>query len=109
MDASVLALGDLAANGLAVIDLGTIGAEVEPALVRVLGNDAVGGADEARRVELMMPRHRELEHIDGVDLNDVLEDRSVIDVARRQRLEVAHALMIALHDIDLAIVLERQS
>jgi hypothetical protein len=31
MDAAVLALGNLAADGLAVIDLAAVGAEIEPA------------------------------------------------------------------------------
>ncbi len=86
MDAAVLALGDLAADGLAVIDLAAIGAEIEPAGVGILGHDAAGGADEARLVGLVMARHRKFQHVDGVALDDVLEDRPVIDEARRQRL-----------------------
>src|SRR5262249_40884884 len=109
VDASVLALGDLAADRAAVIDLGTIGAKIEPALVRILGDDAVGSADEARLVKLMMPRHREFEHIDGIALDHILENRSVLDVARRQRPEIAHTLVIALHNVHLAVVLQRQS
>ena len=38
VDAAVLALGDLAADGFAVIDLAAIGAEIEPAVVGVLGH-----------------------------------------------------------------------
>src|SRR5262249_42750908 len=109
VDTSVLALGDLAADRLAVIDLGAIGAEVEPALIRIPGDDAICGADEARLVELMMPRYREFEHIDGGIPNDIFEDRSVFDFARWQRPEVAHTLMIALHNINLAVMFERQS
>jgi hypothetical protein len=40
MDAAVLALGDLAADGFAVIDLAAIGAEIEPAGVGVFGHHA---------------------------------------------------------------------
>ena len=109
MDPAVLALGDLAADRLGVIDLAAIGAEIEPAFVGVLGDDAVAGADEARGVELVVTRHREFQHIDGIALDDVFEDRPVLDEARRQRFEVAHALMIALHDVDLAVMLERQA
>ena len=104
----MLALGDLAADGLAVVDLAAIGAEIEPAVVGVLGDHAVGGADEARGVELVVARHREFEHVDGVAREHVLKDRPVLDLARRQRLELLHALVIALHDVDLAVVLERQ-
>ena len=76
MDAAVLALGDLAADRLAVIDLRAIGAEIEPAGVGVLRHHAVGGADEARGVQLVVARHRELQHVDGVALHHVLEDRA---------------------------------
>ena len=81
----MLAFGDLAADGLAVIDLAAIGAEIEPAGVGILGHDAAGGADEARLVGLVMARHREFQHVDGVALDDVLENRAVVDEARRQR------------------------
>jgi hypothetical protein len=82
VDAAVLALGDLAADGLAVIDLAAIGAEIEPAAVGVLGHDRAGGADEARLVGFVMARHREFEHVDRVALDDVLENRPVVDEAR---------------------------
>ena len=108
MDTAVLALGDLAAHGLAVVDLGAIGAEIKPAVVGVLRHHAIGGADEARLVELVMARYREFEHVDRVAFEHVLQDRPVIDEARRQRLQVGHAPMIALHHVDLALVFERQ-
>ena len=108
MDTAVLALGDLAAHGLAVVDLGAIGAEIEPAVVGVLRHRAVGGADEARLVELVMARHRKFQHIDLVALDHVLQDRPVIDEAGRQRFELRHARVIALHHVDLALVFERQ-
>ena len=109
MDAAVLALGDLAADGLAVIDLAAIGAEVEPAGVGVLRHHAVGGADEARLVQLVVARHRKFQHVDVVALEHVLEDRPVVDEARRQRFELLHARVILLHDVDLALVFERQA
>ena len=105
----MLAFGDLAADGLAVIDLAAIGAEIEPAGVGILGDDAAGGADEARFVGFVMPRHREFQDVDGVAFDDVLEYRAVVDKARRQRFELAHARVVALHDIGLARVVERQS
>ena len=61
-----------------------------------------------RRVELVMAGHREAEHVDVVALEHVLEDRAVVDEARRQRFELLHAGVISLHDIDLALVVERQ-
>ena len=109
MNAAMLALGDLAADGLAVIDLAAIGAEVEPTRVRVLRHHAIGGADEARGVELVVARHRKLQHVDVVTLNHVLENGSVVDKARRQRLQVLHPGVIVLHDIDFALVFERQA
>ncbi len=104
----MLALGDLAADGLAVIDLAAISAEIEPAEIRILGDDAARGADEARFVLFVMPRHRKLQHVDAVAFDDVLENRAVIDEARRQRLQIRHARVIALHDVDLAGVVEGQ-
>ena len=84
----MFALGDLAADGLAVIDLGAIGAEIEPAGVGILRDDAVGGADIARLVLLVMARHREFQHVDLVALDHVLEDRPVFHEARRDGLQV---------------------
>ena len=105
----MLALGDLAADGLAVIDLRPIGAEIEPAGIGILGHHAIGGADEPRRVELVMARHRKLENVDRIALQYVLQDRPVLDEAGRQQLEVLHALVVALHDIHLAILLQREA
>ena len=76
MDAAVLALGDLAADGVAVIDLRTIGAEIEPAVVGVLGDHAAGGADVARLVLLVMQRHRKFQHVDCVAFEHVLQHRA---------------------------------
>ncbi len=104
----MLTLGDLAADGVAVIDLAAIGAEIEPAGIGVLRHHAVGGADEARLVELMVARHRKFQNIDFVALDHVLQDRTVVDETRRQRLQVLHAAVILLYDIDLAFELERQ-
>ena len=86
MDAAVLAFGDLAAHGLAVVDLAAIGAEIEPAGVRVLRHHAVGGADEARLVQLVVARHRKFQHVDVVAFDHVLEHR-----ARRSRSAAAAA------------------
>src|SRR5262249_854196 len=46
MNATVLALGDLAADGLAVVNLAAVGAEVEPTRIGILRHYAVGSADE---------------------------------------------------------------
>ncbi len=108
MNAAMLSFGDLATDGFLIVHLAPIGAEVEPAFIRVLGHDAAGGADEARLVLFVMARHRKLQHIDGVAFDDILEYRTIIDEARRQRFEVLHARVIALHDVDLAVVVERQ-
>jgi hypothetical protein len=109
MDAPVLALGDLAADRLAVVHLRAIGAEIEPTVVGVLRHHAISGADKARLVELMVARHRKLEHIDLVALDHILQDRSIVDETRRQHLQILHARVIALHDVDLAGVFERQA
>ena len=84
VDAAVLALGDLAADGVAVIDLRAVGAEIEPAGVGILGHDAAGGADIARLVLLVVQRHRELQHVDGVAFEHVLQHRPVLHDARRR-------------------------
>ena len=63
----------------------------------------------ARLVALVVERHREFQHVDVVAFEHVLQHRAVLDEARRQRLQVLHALVVALHDIDLALVLERQA
>ena len=55
-----------------------------------------------------MARYREFEHVDRIAFEHVLQDRPVIDEARRQRLQVGHAPMISLHHVDLALVFERQ-
>src|SRR6185437_1229697 len=107
VNAAVLALGDLAADRLAVIDLIAIGAEVEPAGVRVLRDDAVRRADIARLVSLVMARHGKLEDVALVALDDVLEDRSALDGARLERSHLLHPRVIALHDVDLALVRSR--
>src|SRR5262249_33865745 len=109
MNAAVLALGDLAADGLAVIDLAAISAEIVPAAVGILGDDAVGGADETRLVALMVARHRKFENIDRVAFDHVFENRTVIDIARRRRPQILHARVVALPDVDLALVFKRQA
>src|SRR5260370_23228984 len=106
MDAAVLALGYLAADRPAIIDLRTIGAEIEPAFIGILRDDAVGGADEPRGVAFVMPRHWKLQHVDIIALNHIFKDRAVSHVAWRKRFQICHPLMIALHNVDLALVLE---
>ena len=86
MDAAVLALGDLAPDGLAVVNLAAISAEIEPTRVGILGDDAVGGADEARFIELMVPWHGKFEHVDIIAFEHILEHGAVVDETRRQRL-----------------------
>ena len=108
VDAAVLALGDLAADRPAVVDLRAVRAKVEPARVRVLRDHAVGRADEARRVGLVVARHGKSEHVAGVTFEHVLQDRPVLDDPRRDRFHLARALVIRLDDVDLALVPERQ-
>ena len=108
MNAAVLAFGDLATDRLAIIDLAAISAEIVPAAVGVLGHDAVGGTDEARFVTFVVPRHRKFQNVDRVAFDDLFENRTVVNIARRQRPQVLHARVIALHDVDLAVVVQRQ-
>src|SRR6185437_3395888 len=103
MDAAVLALCDLAADRLGVIDLAAIGPEVEPAGIRILSYHAVTGADETRRILLVMFGHGEFQNVDGIAFENILQDRTVIDPARRHRLELAHPLVIGFDDVDLAV------
>src|SRR5262249_38833700 len=74
MDAAVLAFGDLAADRVAIIDLRAIGAEVEPAVIGVFGNDAIAGTDEARLVEFVMARYGKFQHVDFVAFEHVLQN-----------------------------------
>ena len=108
MNAAMLTLGDLAADGLAVVNLAAVGAEVEPARIGILRHHAVGGTDEARLVQLVVSRHGKLQHVDVVAFDHVLEHGAVVHEARRQRLEILRARMIGPHDVHLALVFERQ-
>src|SRR5260370_16595936 len=108
LDAAVLALGYLAADRPAIVDLATIGAEIEPAFIGILRDDAVGGADEPRGVEFVMPRHWKLQHVDIIALNHIFKDRAVSHVAWRKRFQICHPFMVALDNVDLAPVLERE-
>ena len=36
----------------------------------------------------VVARHREFQHVDGIAFDHVLENRAVVDEARRQRFEV---------------------
>src|SRR5580704_16084935 len=76
----------------------SIGAEVEPAGIWILGHHTVGGANEARLVELVMAWDRKFENVDRIALQHVLQDRPVLHETRRDRFEVLHALVIALND-----------
>ena len=79
------------------MDLGPVGAGIEPVLLGVAG-DAVGaGADITAAVELMPDRRRELEDVDLVAHQDVLEhgpgvDDLVGDEARLFEIGVAIGL-----------------
>jgi hypothetical protein len=83
MNSAVLALCDLATDRPAVVNLAAIGAEIVPAAVGIFGHDAIGGADEARFVLLVVPRHRKSQYVDGVAFDDILEDRTIVHMARR--------------------------
>src|SRR5947207_15462433 len=94
VDASVLALGDLAADRPAVVDLRAVRAKVEPAPVPVLRDHAVGRADEARRVRLSVARHGKSEHVAGVPFEPVLQAAPVLDDPPRYRLPLARPLRL---------------
>src|SRR5258708_11405040 len=96
MDAAVLALGYLAADRPAIVDLRTIGAEIEPAFIGILRDDAVGGADEPRGVEFVMPRHWKLQHVDIIALNNIFKDRAVSHVAWRKRCQLRNSFSVVL-------------
>src|SRR5262249_60034728 len=50
-----------------------------------------------------------LRNIDRVAFDHVFENRTVIDIARRPRPQILHARVVALHDVDLALVFKRQA
>ena len=66
MNAAVLAFGDLAADGFAVVDFAAVGAEIIPVGVGVFGDAHVGSADIPVGVGLVVDRYRQLEHVDLV-------------------------------------------
>ena len=105
MHAAMLAFGDLATNPARVIDLAAIGAEVEPAGVGVLGHHTVSGADEACVVGFVVPRYRKLEYIDCIAFEHVLQNRTILDPARGNGLQIAHPVVVLLDHIDFALML----
>ena len=108
MNAAVLAFCNLAADGPAIIDLVPISAEIEPAGIGILRDDAVRGADIPGLVQFVMPGHGEFENVDFVALDDVFQDRPVIDPSRRQQFRAPHPLVVHLDDVYLATVFQRQ-
>ena len=85
-DARMVAGRDIKAEGVLVVDLHAIDADVDPtAFFRFAGNDAVGGADVAPAVELMPVRRREDRHVYVSAGFDVFENRTASDYPRRHR------------------------
>src|SRR5262249_50820408 len=81
--AAVLARRDPYARSIAVMGDHPVGAEVDPAAVRVARDHDAVGADVATPILLVYHRHRELEQVNGRIAIDVLEDRPVLDLDRR--------------------------
>ena len=109
VNAAVLPFRDLTADGLSVIDLVAIAAEIEPAGVRVLRDDAIGGADIARFVHLVMARHGKFQDVDLVAFQHIFEDRPVFHGAWRNVLHRLDAIVILLDDVDLALAFQRKA
>jgi len=108
MDAAVLALGDLTADGLAVIDLAAVGAEIEPAGVGILRHHAVGGP---MKRALSCSWWRGTGNFSTSTSSPSITFSKigpVVDEAGRQRLHLVHAGVIVFHDVDLALEIERR-
>src|SRR5262249_58601903 len=102
--AAVLAGRDPYARSIAVMGDHPVGAEVDPAAVRVAHDHNAVGADVATPILLVDLRHRELEQVDGRIAIDVLEDRPVLDLDRRDQPEAAlHPVPVSLYENGLIL------
>ncbi len=92
LDAAVLAWRDVEADGLLVVDHYAVGAAVDPALVRIAGDVEAAGADIATPVGVVPFRCWKDRDVDCIARDRVLENWSVVHVARRNALQVGHVV-----------------
>ena len=100
----MLAGRDVDVHALLVLHHAAVGAEVDPALVRVLGHHQTSRADVASAVQLVDERHRELEQVDVLALEHVLHDRAGLDDAVRNRIVLRDLLAGGPHEIQVGVV-----
>ena len=91
------------ANRILGMNRDAIGADIHPTRVRVAHDDNIFRADIATAIKFMHERCGELQKIDFIITQNVFEDRSGLDLARRGHFELFfHARFIGAHDIDTA-------
>jgi hypothetical protein len=102
----MMACGHHDADGLPVVHLCSVGAGIQPVLLRVAG-DAVGaGADIAAAVLLVPFRRRKFGDVDIVTHHDVFEHRPVVDDdVRHDALVLQISLAVGVAQLPLGEVL----
>src|SRR5207247_366624 len=83
MDAAVLARGDVVADLLLIVNHDSVGAAVDPAVIRVTGDVEAARAQIATAVSRMPFRSWEFEQVYVVPGHDVFHDRAVLHDLRR--------------------------
>ena len=104
LDAAVLAGRDVDVHARLVLHHAAVGAEVDPALVRVLGHHQAARADVASAVQLVDERHRKLEQVDVVALEDVLHHRPGVHHAVRDRVVLRDLRAGRPHQVQVRVV-----
>ncbi len=89
-DVAVLAFRRHQRRGARPVRLNAIGAVIDPACVRVAHDDHARRTDEIAAVELVPFRGRNLLDIDVLAFVDIIQQRSAIDLDRRNRGLVFH-------------------
>jgi hypothetical protein len=83
-DARVVSRRNVKAEGIFIVNLDAVNADVDPtALFGFAGDDAIGRADITAAVELMPMRRRKNRHVNLVAGFDVFQDRAAREHARR--------------------------
>src|SRR5262245_12036836 len=106
MNAPVFAFSDLATDGFFIVHLTSISTEVIPLRIRILGDAHIGSTNIAMRVALMMHGYGKLQHVDLVAFQNIIKDRSGLDVSGLDKLHVFHAVMVGFDDIRLPLILQ---
>ena len=99
-DAALFSRRNIKAQRVAIVNHDAISAEVYPARVGIGGDIHRSGSDIAAAVEFVPLRGGELPHIDLVALENIFQNRTVVDVLRRNVIEVVETLAHIPHDVE---------